>query len=232
MSENINIIFKNRDIIVINKPKGMPSQSDPSGDLDAMSAVMAHLKAAGERDSLWLVHRLDRTVGGLLVFARNKKSAGELSVLVAGGGMIKRYLAVCHGVAQEGEYTDFLYKDASVSKAYVVKNLRRGAKEARLKLSRLGEREDKSLVSVKLETGRFHQIRAQLSSRGNSLVGDKKYGSRDALRSTPALFASELSFTLLSKKYSFFAKPDVSEYPWSIFADVIENNGERKDANG
>lgn len=226
----LETVYKDENVIVIVKPIGMPSQSDPTGDKDAMSATSEMLAEIGEKDALWLVHRLDRNVSGLLAFARNKKSASALSEIIASGRLTKKYLAVCHGKAEEGRYTDFIYKDSTTSKAYVVKTERRGAKEAKLSLSLLGYEDDKSLVSVTLETGRFHQIRAQLSSRSHSLVGDKKYGSRDAKRRTPCLFSHELTFELFGKKISANALPNIEEYPWNIFSkdlyERIESNDE------
>lgn len=221
MQNNPEIVYKDENVIVIIKPVGMPSQSDPTGDKDAMTAVSEMLAEAKEECALWLVHRLDRNVGGLIAFARNKKSAAELSALIQNGGLTKRYLAVCHGKAAEGEYRDFLYKDTPTGKAYVVKGARRGAKEAILRLTSLDFAEEKSLVSITLETGRFHQIRAQLSARGNSLVGDKKYGSKDAKRRTPCLFSYELSFKLLGKNIKARALPDIEQYPWSAFGKEV-----------
>ena len=215
------IVYKDENVVVITKPVGMPSQSDPSGDKDAMTVTSEILESCGEKSSLWLIHRLDRNVGGLLAFARNKKSAAELSKIIQNGIFSKKYIAVCHGEAEEGEYRDFLYKDSATSKAYIVKTERRGAKEARLELLRLATEENKSLVHVTLDTGRFHQIRAQLSSRGNSLVGDKKYGSRDLRRRTPCLFSREISFTLFGRKVSVTALPDIEEYPWNLFSEEV-----------
>ena len=221
MSECIKILYKDKNVVIINKPTGMPSQSDPTGDLDAVSATTESLTAMGENSSLWLVHRLDRTVGGLIAFARNKRCAAEMSRLVAEGKLDKKYIAVCHGEANMGRYEDLLFKDSSTSKAYVVTTERKGAKRAELDLERLDVKDGKSLVYITLHTGRFHQIRAQLSSRGNSLVGDKKYGSRDALRKTPSLFSSRLSFTLFGKMISVNALPDTDEYPWNLFSKEI-----------
>ena len=206
----------------------MPSQSDPTGDIDAMSATSALLRESGEGGELWLVHRLDRTVGGLICFARNKKSAAELSRIVSDGLMKKNYIAVCHGKAEAGEYRDLLFKDSATSKAYVVKTERKGAKEAILIAEPLEEMDGMTLVSVDLLTGRFHQIRAQMSARGNALVGDKKYGSRDSEARYPSLFANELSFTLFGKKISASAKPDASVYPWSRFESFSKKETEER----
>ena len=226
MSDSVKILYKDKNAVVINKPSGMPSQSDPSGDKDAMSATWELLASLSEDSSLWLVHRLDRTVGGLIVFARNKKSAAALSLAVQSGGMEKRYLAVCHGIAEEGEYRDYLFKDSATGKAYAVKTERRGAKEAVLSAKRLAENDDMSLVSVELMTGRFHQIRAQFSSRSHPLVGDKKYGSRDGVRRTPCLFSYRLSFELSGKRLTVLDMPDINEYPWNLFGADKYNLGE------
>ena len=197
----------------------MPSQSDPTGDIDAMSATSQLLLSLGERDALWLVHRLDRNVSGLLAFARNKKSAAELSKIIQNGIFSKKYLAICHGEAAEGEYRDFLYKDSATSKAYVVKTERRGSKEARLDLFRLETKEDKSLVHVTLHTGRFHQIRAQLSNERLPITGDGKYGSRDNAARNIALMAAHLGVSLPKEEIDVIRLPDLSVYPWSLFSE-------------
>ena len=221
MTKSVKIIHKTEDFIVVRKPVGMPSQSDPTKDPDVMSECSKILSESGETDGLWLVHRLDRNVGGLLVFARTKKAAAALSELAANGKMGKKYLAVAEGEVAGGEYRDYLYKDSATSKAYVVKSARMGAKEAVLNCSLVAFKEGKSLVSVSLKTGRFHQIRVQLSSRKHPLVGDKKYGSRDPLSKNPALFAYELSFEIFGEKISVRALPPTEEYPWSLFASEI-----------
>ena len=196
----------------------MPSQSDPSGDEDAMSAASRALAESGEDGSLYLIHRLDRTVGGLMVLARNKKWAASLSAAAADGSLSKKYFAVAEGKAAGGEYRDYLFKDARTNKAYAVKTLRRGAKEAVLFATPLAEAEGKTLLLIELKTGRFHQIRAQLSARGNSLVGDKKYGSRDALSRVPALFSCSLTVEGVGQTK---IKPPTSAYPWSLFSEEL-----------
>ncbi len=217
----IKEIFKNRDFIVIEKPCGMPSQKDPGGDADALSLTAEYLREMGESDKLWLIHRLDRVVGGLMIFARNKESAAELSALVASRDFNKKYFAVAEGRAEGGELFDYVYKDAVGSKAYTAKRARSGVKEARLKYLPISFYEEDggilTLVEVTLQTGRFHQIRVQFASRKMPLVGDKKYGSRDTLTKVPALFAGSLGFVFKNRKYEFFAKPDTEKYPWCLF---------------
>ena len=187
------IVLKTKNAVVICKPAGIPSQPDPSGDADAMTLTAGLLKDISEREELYLVHRLDRVVGGLMVFARNKKSAAELSSLVSGDGIGKEYFAVVEGAPTDATLTDMLVKDARLNMARVARNGERGAKEARLEYKTLAvldtENGTRSLLRVKLDTGRFHQIRAQLSSHGNPIVGDNKYGSRDRASHMPALFS-------------------------------------------
>lgn len=215
------IVYKDKKAVVILKPVGMPSQPDPSGDLDAMSAAAEQLSSSGEPSALWLVHRLDRTVGGVLLFARTKDSAAKLSGSLTDGSFKKQYYAVTEGTAPGGEMRDFLFKDSSQSKAFVVNTERKGAKLAVLKYSVLDVKETengtRSLVKIDLQTGRFHQIRAQFSNRGLPLVGDGKYGSRDKGARKPSLFACSLSAPSVNGGEPVTAKPDLEKYPWSLF---------------
>ncbi len=214
----IEIIKKEKDYIVVAKPVGIPSQPDLGGDKDAMTLTAELLSASGESTSLWLVHRLDRVVGGLMVFARTPRAAKELSAAAAGDGMTKEYLAVSEGTPEGGTYVDVLFKDARAGKAFVVKGERRGAKRAELDCIPLATVNDRTLVRVCLKTGRFHQIRVQLASRGTPLVGDGKYGSRDKGAHTPALFAYSLKFKLGNRLISARKLPDTTVYPWSLFS--------------
>ena len=221
----VKILYKSKNLVAVYKPPLIPSQSDPSGDADAMTITSELLRENKEPEGLWLVHRLDRVVGGLLVFARNKKSAAELSSLVQDGGMVKEYFAVVEGAPSEGQMRDYIYKDAVKGKAFVTDRSRGGVKEAILICTPLEtvetDRGERTLVRAKLITGRFHQIRAQFSSRGMPLVGDGKYGSRDSVARLPALFAGRLSFKTKSESLSLSEKPPIDEYPWSLFK--IEN---------
>ena len=217
----MEILLQNRDVVIIKKQAGIPSQSDPSGDKDAMSLTSEMLLDKGEHGELYLIHRLDRVVGGLMVFARNKKSAAELSALVSGDGIGKEYLAVIDGHLDDGVLRDYLYKDSRASKAFVVDKKRVGVKDAELSFVTLAtvntEKGIKSLVKIRLKTGRFHQIRAQFSSRKAPICGDGKYGSKDNRAHFPALFAYKLSFDLFGKNVETKTIPDLEEYPWSLF---------------
>lgn len=220
----MQIIYKDKNAIVIIKPAGMPVQPDPSGSEDAMTALKRELALRQEPQEVWLIHRLDRVVGGLAVFARNKKTAALLSEAVGGRGMQKEYFAVADGeILTKGYMRDFIYKDSLKGKAFVTDGARRAAKEAVLEYAPLAtamtERGIKTLVRIKLHTGRFHQIRVQFASRALSLTGDGKYGSRDSRAKLPALFACRLAFSLDGGKSvtELTALPDITAYPWSLF---------------
>ena len=213
----MQILYKSKNFIVINKPCGTPSQSDLSGDEDAMSLTAKALAEVGERDTLFLVHRLDRVVGGVLVFARNKTAAAAISGILSSDDFVKEYFAVTEGVAEGGVLTDFIFKDARQSKAFVTDRERAGVKYAELSYQTISTVENHSLVKVRLSTGRFHQIRVQFASRKMPLVGDKKYGSRDTKSKFPALFSYRLSFRCLGEIVDVKAFPDFSAYPWCEF---------------
>ena len=219
----IEIVKLSKDYVIIYKPPGTPSQSDPSGDKDAMTECSELLRGKGENDTLYLIHRLDRVVGGLLVFARNKKTAAHLSSLVADGGLNKEYFAVVSGDAPGGEMKDFLYKDATLGKAFVTDRKRAGVKEALLEYQNLGSviynSSPVSLVKIRLKTGRFHQIRAQFASRKMPLIGDKKYGSRDFAAKMPSLFAASIGFEIGGETVTATRLPDLGSYPWSLFEE-------------
>ena len=142
-----------------------------------------------------------------MVYARNKKSAAALSKVIADGQMVKEYVALVHGTPpEEGDWEDLLFKDSRKNKVFVVKRQRTGVKAARLtyRLLQLGE---KSLVRIRLYTGRSHQIRVQFASRGFPLVGDHKYGSRDEC-TEPMLFSCGISFPYQGTQHTYAAQPE------------------------
>ncbi len=192
----MDILYSDKHIAVCIKPVG----------LDAEAQLPAALKEqlGGE---IFPVHRLDKNVGGLMVFARTKPAAAQLSKAVQEGTMVKEYVAMVHGTPPEqGDWEDLLWKDSKKNKVFVVKRVRGGVKKARLEFTRLTEGEA-SLVRIRLHTGRSHQIRVQFSSRGFPLVGDHKYGSRDG-RTAPMLFSCRLSFPYRGETVTFETLPE------------------------
>lgn len=171
------IIYQDKDIVVCEKPYGVSSQKS---DRENMVDILTEL--TGEK--IFPVHRLDIQTTGLMVYAKNEKSAGILSNQIANHQFEKEYLCLCHGSLEEqGEMVDFLYHDRIKNKSFVVKTKRKGAKEARLKYKTILKKQagecELFLVHVKLFTGRTHQIRVQFASRGCPLYGDGKYGACD-----------------------------------------------------
>ena len=192
----MDILYSDRDLAVCIKPVGLDSEAE----------VPAELKKTlgGE---IFPIHRLDKNVGGVMVFARTKQAAAALSKAVQEGQMIKEYVALVHGTPPEtGDWEDFLFKDSRKNKVFAVKKERKGVKYARLEFNRLTSGET-SLVHIRLHTGRSHQIRVQFSSRGFPLVGDHKYGSRDE-RLEPMLFSCRITFPWKGESKVFEAKPD------------------------
>lgn len=184
----IDILYEDQYLLVCLKPTGVLSQPDVTGSgEDMLSLLHDQLKARdGGEPYIGLVHRLDRGVGGVMVFAKRQDVAGALSTAVANRTLIKQYLAVIHGRPEEesGIWKDYLYKDAAKNKTFVVDRQRKGVKEASLAYATLATKSDTpagecSLLQIRLHTGRTHQIRVQCSSRGLPLIGDGKYGARD-----------------------------------------------------
>jgi 23S rRNA pseudouridine1911/1915/1917 synthase len=199
----LEILYEDAHVVVCIKPCGVLSQPSPTeqeGDMLSLLREQLHLDYVG------LIHRLDRGVGGVMVFAKTQAAAGKLSAAVANRTMQKEYLAVVHGVPEhgEGEMQDLLYKDAAKNRSFVVDRMRGGVKDAKLLYRTLqsvcapDSGEALSLVHVHLLTGRTHQIRVQFSSRGMPLLGDGKYGARD--HAPIALWSCRLTFPHPFKK--------------------------------
>ena len=211
--DKYNVLFYDDDIIVCDKSAGLLSQPDEKGSenlLDMLSERFPQKK-------IGLVHRLDRGVGGVMVFSANERSIIDLNRQIQDGLFEKTYLAVVHGQTPgNGEMTDFLFKDKTKNKSYVVKTQRKGAKQAILNYKTLACLEGYSLVKIALKTGRFHQIRCQLSSRKFPIVGDGKYGSKE--NGPIALYCKSLTFThpKTKEKVTFVAE-NRTFYPFDKF---------------
>ena len=188
-----------------------------------LTMVSDALGKTGEASEVYLVHRLDTVVGGLLAFARNKSAAKELSALVSDGTLKKEYLAVVEGDAYGGTLIDYLAKDSRINKAIVKNSSQNGAKYAELSYTVLEkvntENGTLSLVRISLKTGRFHQIRAQFSSRNMPLLCDSKYGSKNHRARHLALFAYKLDFRLSGEKITVIKYPELDIYPWNLFSE-------------
>lgn len=192
----MQMLYVDTGIAVCVKPVGLDSEHE----------VPRALKETlgGE---IFPLHRLDKNVGGVMVYARTRKTAGELSRVIAENRMVKEYVARVHGQPpQSGDWEDLLFKDSRKNKVFVVKRQRAGVKQARLEFTRLAAG-DISVVRVRLHTGRSHQIRVQFSSRGFPLVGDHKYGARDQ-ETAPMLFSCCLRFPYNGEERCFSALPE------------------------
>ena len=181
----IKVIYEDNHIIVVEKTPNIPSQEDKTGDIDMLSLVKDYIKVKYNKPGnvyLGLVHRLDRPVGGIMIFAKTSKAASRLSEEVRNKTLKKKYLAVVDGKFenQEGTLEDYLYKDERNNMSKVVNATKKNAKLAKLdyKVLVYDEVKNLSLVEINLHTGRHHQIRVQLSNFEHSIFGDQKYGTR------------------------------------------------------
>lgn len=192
----MEILYSDHGIVACIKPVGLDSEADVP---DALKKLIG-----GE---IYPIHRLDKNVGGVMIYARTKGAAATLSKAVQEGQVIKEYVAMVHGTPPEvGDWEDYLFKDSRKNKVFVVKKERKGVKYARLEFQRLKSGEQ-SLVHIRLHTGRSHQIRVQFSSRGFPLVGDHKYGSRDT-SNAPMLYSCRITLPWNGKQNVFESMPD------------------------
>ena len=206
----MNILFSDEHLAVAVKPYGVLSEND-----EKKPNMPSMLRRELCCDYISAVHRLDRTTQGLMVYAKSQEAAKRLSAMAQAGEIEKIYLAVVEGVPKESEaeLADLLYYDRKANKSYVVKRARKGVKEARLSYETLSgtvyEGQELSLLRIRLFTGRTHQIRVQLSSRGLPLAGDRRYGGRLKIAEI-MLCSSRLDFThpLTGEALSFEYLPD------------------------
>ena len=213
----LNVLYEDNHIIVVIKPFNVLSQGDSTGDISIMDMVKDYIKEKYNKPGnvyLGLVHRLDRPVGGIMVFARTSKAASRLCRDFNEHKIVKKYLAIVHGkVDNNGEFIDKIEKGKD-GKSFVSPN----GKEAILDYELIDYNKDVdcSLVSINLKTGRHHQIRVQFSSRGHYLLGDQRYGVLD--NKQISLFSYYLSFThpVTKKTLEFKVNPPKKDY-WTLF---------------
>ena len=210
----MKIIYQDRDIVVCVKPPRVLSTDEPGGVPELVRQALGDPYA-----NVRTVHRLDRTVSGLMVLARRSKAASELSRQIREGIFQKEYLAVVHGRPEPGDGTlrDLLLRNKAERKTYVVTEPGKDVQEAILHYQTLNTAEDLSRVRIQLETGRTHQIRTQFSSRGMPLVGDRKYGKAED-DCEIALWSYRLAFLhpYRQEPMEFILEPP-KDYPWSSF---------------
>ncbi len=233
--EDHRIIYYDKDYICLDKPAGMLSEGSEGSSEKPVCTILS-----GEfGKDLFLVHRLDRMTSGAMIVARSKAAASAISEIITCGAMIKEYYAVVEGeTPQKGTLCDSLYFDRRKNKSFVVRpgSSRKGVKDARLEYSLVSsvKPDDRtlSLVSIRLFTGRTHQIRVQMSHAGHPLLGDGKYGSRDnrcsvSLVSRKISFDPELTagkqfgktelFRAFEKNNGLLTAEIPDRYPWDLF---------------
>lgn len=230
ISPLIPILYEDNHLLIVVKPPNMPTQADDSLDLDLLSTLKEDIKVRFQKPGsvyLGLVHRLDRPVGGIMVFAKTSKAASRLSDSVRNRTFDKRYLAIVHGKPQkeQGTLVHYLVKDPQTNMVTTVAKNQPSAKEAVLEYETIGydqavSHHGLSLLSVQLHTGRAHQIRVQFAAIGCPLYGDQRYGVKfNKSGQQIALWSTQLSFEhpTLKTQVSYSSLPPIHSYPWCLW---------------
>ena len=223
IGHGVMVLFEDNHLIVAIKPAGVLSQSDGSNAPDMLTILKAYIKEKYQKPGevyLGLVHRLDRPVSGVMVFARTSKAASRLSEQIRSRKVEKLYRCVVNGVLEgEGRLENYISKDESTNTVTVSDTEKPGYKASYLDYKALDSKDGLTLVEVKLGTGRSHQIRAQMAHSGFPLIGDQKYGKKDERTKDIALEAYKLSFEHpVKREFITFEAPVPGSYPWSLFA--------------
>lgn len=225
----MEVIYDDNQVVVALKPANIPTQADNSGDEDMLSKVKAFVKEKFNKSGeafIGLVHRLDRPTAGVMVFARNSKSASRLTAQIQNGEFQKTYYAVVKGSPKKPKdrLINYLKKDEANNKVSLCSLSEIGAKKAVLDYEVLAKHEGLSLLKINLETGRSHQIRVQLSGIGCPVFGDAKYGIDVAPNSKTtnlALWAGELEFKHPTEdKVLVFKVNPPEKSPWNLFKHI------------
>lgn len=225
--KQLNIIYEDNHIIVVEKPVNIPSQADKTGDIDMLSLIKQYLKEKYNKPGevyLGLVHRLDRPVGGVMVFAKTSKAASRLSEQVRNKEFKKRYLVIVDGKLDKtrGTLENYLLKNEKLNISKVVKEGTKNAKLAKLdyEVLKYNEEVNLSVLKVDLHTGRHHQIRLQFSNIDHSIYGDQKYGTRGRGKQI-CLWAYELKILHpITKQIIEFRLPPEEKGSWKILEGI------------
>ena len=206
MKDKLDILYEDNHIIVVVKPVNVLSQADNTNDLDMLTIIKSFLKEKYNKPGnvyLGLVHRLDRPVGGVMVFAKTSKAASRLSNEVRSGNLKKKYYAIVN----EDTFIDYLLKDSNYNTIVTTKEKGKYS-ELSYKVLERDKENNLALVDINLKTGRHHQIRVQFASRNHPLYGDQRYGKED--KKQIALFAYSLEFIhpTTKEKMFFYKNPD------------------------
>lgn len=220
----IPIIFEDNHLLVVKKPQNILSQGDQTRDVDMLTLLKKDLKLRYNKPGnvyLGLVHRLDRPVGGVMVFAKTSKSAARLSNQIKKREFTRSYLAIIHGkpLKEKGRLVHYLLKNKKTNTVSAVRKGIEGAKEAVLDYKIIHSLEGFSLVKVNLDTGRSHQVRVQFSTIGHPLYGDQRYGFKlNKAGQQIALWSYKIvcEHPTLKKRMSFTSFPDQRQ-PWNKF---------------
>ena len=195
---DMNIQYEDKELLVVYKPAGLATQSARVTSPDLVSSVTRHLKGA----PVYVVHRLDQPVEGLLVLAKTKQAAAGLSKQLQAGTLNKQYYALVYRGAEELPkeeiLADYLWKNPQTQKAEIVAQASGKGKQAKLHYRVMTGKDDIALLDVRIETGRFHQIRAQLAHAGFPILGDQKYGTQTSMERSEELGIKNVSLFALS----------------------------------
>ena len=220
----INIVYEDNHLLIVEKPINIPVQADSSKDKDLLTLLKEYIKEKYNKPGdvyLGLVHRLDRPVGGVMVFARTSKAASRLSNELRKQQIYRKYKAIIRGTLpnKQGELVDYLYKDRKKNLVSVVSSKNKDGKKAILEYKVLSKKDNLSMLEVELKTGRSHQIRVQLANQGTPLYGDQKYGEHVNKHGQQiALWASSLSVKHPTKDEMITVESEPpKEYPWAEF---------------
>ncbi len=227
MEEDLKVIYEDNHIIVVEKPVNIPSQGDKTGDVDMLTIIKEYLKEKYNKPGnvyLGLIHRLDRPVGGVMVFAKTSKAAARLSEQVRDKVFKKKYLVIANGKfdKETGVLSDYLLKNERKNMSRVVPEGTKNSKYAELdyEVLKYDEELNLSVLKINLHTGRHHQIRVQLSSRNHSIYGDQKYGGRGHGKQI-CLWAYELTINHpITKEEMTFKSIPKMEKSWKILEDI------------